>query len=150
MSKTEHKLFLVMLQAQSAALCVLTGSPTLRGTQAYMHSSVCICFACFPCDDTSCDGCRCPVGLGHSLCRQAARALEDVRLRNRASAEENLHLARSIEEARGLLNIVRSSDYASIQALFKSLHSRQEAVMAKMGPTIMLARLREEADKVRT
>ncbi|EFJ47567.1 hypothetical protein VOLCADRAFT_105049 [Volvox carteri f. nagariensis] len=77
----------------------------------------------------------------------AARALEDVRRQNCTAAEDNLALARSIEEARGHVAIVRSGEYAAMRALFEGLYSRQEAVVAKMGTAKLLARLREEADK---
>ncbi|GLC42986.1 hypothetical protein PLESTB_000279400 [Pleodorina starrii] len=77
----------------------------------------------------------------------AARTLDDVRLQNRSLAESNLALSRSIEEARGHVAIVRSGEYAATRAAFEGLHGRQEAVVTKMGPSKLLGRLREEADK---
>ncbi|GLI71246.1 hypothetical protein VaNZ11_016371 [Volvox africanus] len=77
----------------------------------------------------------------------AARALEDVRRQNRAAAEDNRALARAIEEARGHVAIVRSGDYATTRALFEELYKRQDAVLAKMGTTKLLERLRQESDK---
>ncbi|KXZ47780.1 hypothetical protein GPECTOR_33g662 [Gonium pectorale] len=77
----------------------------------------------------------------------AARALEDVRRQNRSVATANVALGRSIEEARGHVAIVRSGEYAAMRALFEELYARQEAVIAKMGPGVLLAKVREEADK---
>ncbi|GFR49730.1 hypothetical protein Agub_g11887 [Astrephomene gubernaculifera] len=77
----------------------------------------------------------------------AARALEDVRRANRSAATANLALARSIEEARGHVAIVRSGEYAAMRALFEELYGRQEAVVAKIGPAAVLARVRQEAEQ---
>ncbi|KAG2497505.1 hypothetical protein HYH03_004657 [Edaphochlamys debaryana] len=79
---------------------------------------------------------------------QAARALEDVRRANASAAASNLALARSIEEARGHVAIVRSGEYAAMAALFEGLYGRQQAAVARAGPEVLLQRVREEVDKL--
>ncbi|KAG2436037.1 hypothetical protein HYH02_011749 [Chlamydomonas schloesseri] len=80
----------------------------------------------------------------------AARALEDVRRQNKQLAASNLSLSRSIDEARGHVAIVRSGEYAAMRSLFEELFGRQKAVILKMGPDVLLARLRAEADQLDT
>ena len=62
--------------------------------------------------------------------------------------QQNLDMQSAIEEARTHVAIVRSGDYATTKTLFDDLYKRQEDVLAKMGPTVMLGRLRAETDKV--
>lgn len=56
--------------------------------------------------------------------------------------------SRSIDEARGHVAIVRSGEYAAMRSLFEDLFNRQKAIITKMGPDALLARLRQEVDEV--
>lgn len=79
---------------------------------------------------------------------QAAKALEDTRQQNVTLAQQNVSMQESIDEARTHVVIVRSGDYAAAKDVFDDLLRRQEAVLAKVGPAVMLQSLRQEADKV--
>lgn len=52
---------------------------------------------------------------------QGGRAVEEIKSRNLALAEENLDMQRSIEEARNHVAIVRSSEYADVRRRFDNL-----------------------------
>ncbi|KAG2426228.1 hypothetical protein HXX76_013207 [Chlamydomonas incerta] len=77
----------------------------------------------------------------------AARALEDVRRQNKQLAASNLSLSRSIDEARGHVAIVRSGEYAAMRSMFEDLFNRQRAIIMKMGPDVLMSRLRNEAEE---
>lgn len=77
----------------------------------------------------------------------AARALADIKSRNAAIAQQNLDMQSAIDEVRTHVAIVRSGDYATMKTLFDDLYKRQEDVLAKMGPMVMLGRLRAETDQ---
>ena len=78
---------------------------------------------------------------------QGGRAMEEIRSRNLALAEENLEMQRSIEEAKNHVAIVRSSEYADVKQRFDELVARQEAVMDKVSPSLMQKELKARADE---
>ncbi len=85
----------------------------------------------------------------HSPPTQAAQAIEEIQRQNVALAQDNLSMQGSIEEARNHVAIVRSSEYASVKGQFDELFARQEAVLAKLSPHILLGKLRERVEQVR-
>jgi hypothetical protein len=78
---------------------------------------------------------------------QGGRAIAEIRAQNLALAEANLEMQRSIEEARNHVAIVRSSEYADVKRKFDELAARQEAVMEKVSPALLLRQIKSSADE---
>lgn len=82
--------------------------------------------------------------LHHS---QAGQAIEEVRRQNLALAQESLAMQGDIDEARNHVAVVRSSEYADVRTRFDDLYRRQEAVLAKLSPVVLLQKLKDKADE---
>ncbi|KAG1663697.1 hypothetical protein FOA52_013265 [Chlamydomonas sp. UWO 241] len=79
---------------------------------------------------------------------QVATTTEEIHRQNVALAQDNLLMQGSIDEARNHVAIVRSSEYASAKATFDELYARQEAVLKKLNPILLIQKLHDEADRL--
>lgn len=80
---------------------------------------------------------------------QAAKALSDIRAQNVALAEASMATQRAIEEAKTHVAIVRGGEYAAMRNQFDELYGRQQALVDKVGPEIIMRRFKEELQQVR-
>lgn len=66
-----------------------------------------------------------------------------------ALAEASLATQRAIEEAKTHVAIVRGGEYASMRNQFDELYGRQQALVDKVGPEVIMRRFKEELQQVR-